>query len=58
MLIDGRNIEVVALDGSPLRRLVLDPAGTTSPRHDRGLPGLRCREKSVSDVSRHHIRAT
>ena len=26
MLVDGRNIEIVALDGSPLRRLVLDPA--------------------------------
>lgn len=25
MLIDGRNIEVVGLDGSPLRKLVLDP---------------------------------
>jgi transposase InsO family protein len=26
MLIDGLNIEIVGLDGSPLRRLVLDPA--------------------------------
>ena len=25
MLIDGRHIEIVALDGSPIRRLVLDP---------------------------------
>jgi hypothetical protein len=25
MLIDGRRIEVIGLDGSPLRRLVLDP---------------------------------
>lgn len=25
MLIDGRDIEIVGLDGSPLRRLVLDP---------------------------------
>lgn len=26
MLIDGRDIEIVSLDGSPLRRLVLDPS--------------------------------
>ncbi|HXW81766.1 MAG TPA: hypothetical protein VEJ84_19835 [Acidimicrobiales bacterium] len=26
MLIDDRNIEIVGLDGSPLRRLVLDPS--------------------------------
>jgi len=26
MLIDGRQIEIVELDGSPFRRLVLDPA--------------------------------
>jgi hypothetical protein len=25
MLVEGRNIEIVGLDGSPLRRLVLDP---------------------------------
>ena len=25
MLIDGRNIEIVSLDGSPIRKLVLDP---------------------------------
>jgi hypothetical protein len=25
MLIDGLNIEIVGLDGSPLRRLILDP---------------------------------
>lgn len=25
MLVDGRNVEIVGLDGSPLRRLVLDP---------------------------------
>ena len=25
MLVDGLNIEIVGLDGSPLRRLVLDP---------------------------------
>lgn len=25
MLIDDRNVEIVGLDGSPLRRLVLDP---------------------------------
>ncbi len=25
MLIDGLNIEVVGLDGSPMRKLVLDP---------------------------------
>jgi hypothetical protein len=25
MLINDRNVEIVALDGSPLRRLVLDP---------------------------------
>jgi hypothetical protein len=25
MLVEGRDIEVVGLDGSPLRRLVLDP---------------------------------
>ncbi|MGH8988996.1 MAG: hypothetical protein ACRDXC_10460 [Acidimicrobiales bacterium] len=24
-LVDGRNVEIVGLDGSPLRRLVLDP---------------------------------
>jgi hypothetical protein len=26
MLVEGRNIEIVGLDGSPLRRLVLDPS--------------------------------
>ena len=26
MLIDGLEIEIVGLDGSPLRRLILDPA--------------------------------
>jgi hypothetical protein len=25
MLIDGLNIEIVSLDGSPIRKLVLDP---------------------------------
>ncbi len=25
MMVDGRDIEIVALDGSPIRRLVLDP---------------------------------
>jgi hypothetical protein len=25
IFVDGRNIEVVSLDGSPMRRLVLDP---------------------------------
>lgn len=31
MLIDGRNIEIVSLDGSPLRRLVLDPSRDYQP---------------------------
>ena len=32
MLIDGRNIEVVSLDGSALRRLVLDPTKDYRPQ--------------------------
>jgi len=32
MLIDGRNIEIVGLDGSPLRRLVLNPARDYQPQ--------------------------
>ncbi len=32
MLIDDRNIEIVSLDGSPLRRLVLDPAKDYQPQ--------------------------
>lgn len=31
MLIDGRNVEIVGLDGSPLRRLVLDPSRDYQP---------------------------
>jgi len=31
LLVDGRRIEVVALDGSPLRRLVLDPTRDYQP---------------------------
>jgi transposase InsO family protein len=31
MLVDGRNIEIVSLDGSPLRRLVLDPSRDYQP---------------------------
>jgi hypothetical protein len=32
MLIDGRKIEIVSLDGSPLRRLVLDPTRDYQPQ--------------------------
>jgi transposase InsO family protein len=32
MLVEGRHIEVVGLDGSPLRRLVLDPARDYQPQ--------------------------
>jgi len=32
MLIDGRKIEVIGLDGSPLRRLVLDPTRDYQPQ--------------------------
>ena len=32
MLIDGRRVEIVALDGSPLRRLVLDPSRDYQPQ--------------------------
>ena len=32
MLIDGRKIEIVGLDGSPLRRLVLDPSHDYQPQ--------------------------
>ncbi|HML01588.1 MAG TPA: hypothetical protein VK428_15485 [Acidimicrobiales bacterium] len=32
MLVDGRNIEIVALDGSPLRRLVLNPTRNYQPQ--------------------------
>jgi len=32
MLVDGANVEIVALDGSPLRRLVLDPAKDYQPQ--------------------------
>ncbi len=32
MLIDDRNIEIVSLDGSPLRRLVLDPTKDYQPQ--------------------------
>jgi hypothetical protein len=32
MLIEGRNIEILGLDGCPLRRLVLDPATTSQPQ--------------------------
>jgi transposase InsO family protein len=32
MLIEGRNIEILGLDGSPLRRLVLDPAKNYQPQ--------------------------
>ena len=31
MLVDGRNVEIVGLDGSPLRRLVLDPSRDYQP---------------------------
>jgi hypothetical protein len=31
MLVDDRDIEIVGLDGSPLRRLVLDPARDYQP---------------------------
>lgn len=32
MLVDGRHIEIVALDGSPLRKLVLDPGRDYQPQ--------------------------
>jgi hypothetical protein len=32
MLIKGRNIEILGLDESPLRRLVLDPAKNFQPQ--------------------------
>jgi len=32
MLVDDRNIEIVALDGSPLRELVLDPTEDYQPQ--------------------------
>ena len=32
MLIEGLNVEIVGLDGSPLRRLVLDPAKNYQPQ--------------------------
>ena len=32
MLIEGRNIEILGLDGSPLRRLVLDPTKNYQPQ--------------------------
>jgi transposase InsO family protein len=32
MLIEGRNVEIVALDGSPLRHLVLDPTRDYQPQ--------------------------
>jgi transposase InsO family protein len=32
MLIDGRNVEIVAIDGSPLRHLVLDPNRDYQPQ--------------------------
>jgi hypothetical protein len=32
MLIDGRNIEIVSLNGSPPRRLVLDPTKDYQPQ--------------------------
>jgi len=32
MLIDDRDIEIVSLDGSPLRRLVLDPTKDYQPQ--------------------------
>jgi transposase InsO family protein len=32
MLVEGRSIEIVALDGSPLRRLVLDPKRNYQPQ--------------------------
>jgi hypothetical protein len=31
MLIDGLNIEIVTLDGAPLRRLILDPTKDYQP---------------------------
>jgi hypothetical protein len=31
MLVDGRNIEIVGLDGSPLRQLVLDATRDYQP---------------------------
>ena len=32
MLTEGRNIEIVSLDGSPLRRLILDPTRDYQPQ--------------------------
>jgi hypothetical protein len=32
MFIDGRKVEIVSLDGSPLRRLVLDPTRDYQPQ--------------------------
>ncbi len=32
MLIEGLDVEIVGLDGSPLRRLVLDPAKNYQPQ--------------------------
>jgi len=37
MLIDGLDIEIVALDGSPLRRLRLDPSRDYQPQANQGL---------------------
>jgi hypothetical protein len=31
MLTDGLNIEIVSIDGSPLRRLILDPTKDYQP---------------------------
>ena len=49
MLIDGLNIEIVGLDGSPLRRLVLDPTKDYQrmPLRPGKHGGLRCLETSV-----------
>jgi len=55
MLIDGRKIEIVGLDGSPLRRIVLDPSRDYQPQVSSGvIPVLRCLATSLSDVLRHH----
>jgi hypothetical protein len=43
MLIEGLDIEVVGLDGSPLRRLVLDPTTDYQRLPGRECPGLQCR---------------
>jgi hypothetical protein len=55
MLIEGLDIEVVGLDGSPLRRLVLDPTTDYQRLPGRECPGLQCLDTPPSDVARHHM---